>query len=93
MAFAPRCSTCGLYGDAGCYRRFAQSHDPHYRYEKRKVGQGVVDWCIEVLPRPRLVAHPDNDFCPDWRDASGHSAAEVRQAMTDGERDGQDGLG
>jgi len=86
LTFTPRCTSCGLHGDAGCYLRFAKlSHAPVYRYEKRKVGLGITDWCIEVLPKPRHVADPDKDACPEWRDAAGRSEVEVRRAMADGE--------
>jgi hypothetical protein len=81
MTFTPRCASCGLYGDEGCYRRFAKSHGPKYRYEKRKVGQGVTPWCVDIMPRPRPIADPQKDSCSDWRDPSGHSEEQVRAAM------------
>ena len=84
MSFTPRCQSCGLGGDS-CRLKFSRSPQPVYKYEKRKSGLGIQDWCVGISPAPRKVKRPDIECCPDWRDISGNSAEAVRQAMAAGE--------
>ena len=61
------CIDCALREGGACYRRLATSPRIRYRYEKRKVGLGLTDWCVGMTPRPRPIVHVETESCPHWR--------------------------
>lgn len=84
MSFTPLCQSCGLGGES-CRLRFSKSPKPKYKYEKRKTGLGIQDWCVAVHPAPRKIARPEKESCEAWRDPAGNDAEAVRKAIAAGE--------
>jgi len=64
--------------------RFSKSPKPHYAYNKRQMGEGIVDVCVGIAPAPRKITNPAKESCPDWRDVAGRDKATVQKLLRDG---------